>query len=192
MRFVPTPLPTCTVAWACILHMPRRNRSQTSLSIGFRWWKTSYCIISSHIKIWVLSLWAQSIPPFLLPPLKPCLSPEHIPHATLSDLMGDADPWRVLFDSKEFSGWGARCEGVRGWGLSYTPSIHILYLFDAFSFSNQSPREWGFWFSLVLTEEGDGRIPLSGCIGYFWKTPARHRDGQYNLPCVGGYQHSLQ
>ena len=51
--------------------------------------------------------------------------------------------------------------GEEGQGLSCTPSTHILYLFDAFSFINQSPREWGFWFSLVPTEEGDGRIPLS-------------------------------
>lgn len=83
-------------------------------------------------------------------------------------------------------------KGPGGGGLSYTPSTHILYLFDAFSFGNQSPRERGLWFSLVPTEEGDGRIPLSGWIGYFWKTSARHRDGQYNLPGVGSYRHSLQ
>lgn len=141
----PPPLTTCTVASAGRLHRPRRKHSQNfhqhRLYAMKRLLSASLPTPGRGHRVFA----AQSFPLFLLLPLKHPLPPPtpgtvSTPHCKASRHMWTRDSW--LFDSKPFPGLGARCDGLRGAGsLLCTPSTHILYLFDAFSFGNQNPQE---------------------------------------------------
>lgn len=76
----------------------------------------------------------------------------------------------ALPDSKHFSSGGHdACQGDGSRDLSCIPSPHITCLMHSPPATTVVPYPYprGLWFSLVLTEEGDGRIPLSGWIGHF-------------------------